>query len=486
MKFNYRIIFRTVSMLIFFEALLMIVPAITGFIMDESVPAVNFLILALIGIVAGFYGLHLTENYSRKIKTRESYFIVLVSWLTVILYGVFPYLLSGRRYSVTDCIFESVASWTTSSAWVVDINSMPRCLLLWKAMSNWFGGMGVVLITVLVLSSLGASGQKLLNAETGSLIEKTEPKIKDTVAMIFSVYAVISIVELILLMIGKIPLFDAVINTMTSVSTAGIMDYHGNVAAHFTPYVKVVLVIFSVIGALNFMIYIKLARRKFKQVFYDYEMRIFLAGLLASTAFIAIMLLVNGVYRRPFEAFINALLATVSFGCTTGFHVESFTLWPGSCKAMLYIMMITGGCANSTSGGLKVLRTAVFFKLIRRGFYKRIHPRAMKPVMIRDIPVSAPEASSISAYIMLFFTVYLFSTAIIGLQNMDMLTTLTSPMALITNTGTGLGQTATAGYGEWTTGGRLYASLLMLAGRLEIYPILIIFSKSFWNGDKAA
>lgn len=485
MTFNHGLIRRTISMLMFFEGIAMLPSLFCAMLNGENRAGLALGITALAGIAAGGIGRLATHDLRMKIKIRESYFVVLISWLTVIIMGIFPYLMCGKGYSLVDSIFESVAGWTTSSSWVLDINQMPKSIVLWKATTNCLGGMGVILIAILILSSLGISGQRMANAEVpGPTLEKSKPRMMDTAKLTYAVYGTMSIVELILLLIGKIPFFDALVNTMSTISTAGVMDYKGSVAMHFTPYIKCVLVIFSVMASLNFLIYIKIVQKKFSEAVADYEMRWFLGSLALSTIFIAIVLRVSGTYKSIFTAFINGLVGVVSFGCTTGFNIESIRLWPTVTKVLLVLLMIVGGCANSTSGGVKVIRAVVFFKLIKRGIYKRIHPRSVKPIMIRNTPVSAENASSISTFLLLFLAIYLFSCIVFSLENMDMETTLTAPIALFTNTGTGFGDVSKASYNMFSAGGKLYASLLMLAGRLEMYAILIMFSRSFWNSDR--
>ncbi len=442
-------------------------------------------ITAAVAMVFGIAGQVVTRNHKIRIKVRESYFVVFLCWMTAITVSIFPYLLSGQHYSVADCIFEAVASWTTSSAWVIDINSMPKALVLWKAMSNWLGGMGVIQLAVIVLSALGAEGQKMANAEVpGPQLEKVKPKMMDTAKVLYSSYGLLSLLELVFLMAGRMPFFDALVNTMSSISTAGIMDYNNCVDNYFTPYIKVVIVIFSIVAAMNFILFMKLREGKIREVFRDYELRMFLSLIGVTSVFMAIVLMSYGVYDSFGSAVINAAAGTVSFGSTSGITIEGLSQWPSVCKMVLFVMMIVGGCSNSTSGGIKVIRAAIFAKLIRRGFYKRIHPQSIRPIMIKKKPVSAQNASSISTFILLFTAIYIFSCIVISLENMDMETTLTAPMALFTNTGVGFGRVTDAYYGWLSEFNKIYASLLMLAGRLEMYAILIIFSRSFWNSDR--
>lgn len=486
MTFNHKLIARTVSMILGIEGIAMILSLGTAIYDGDRDVAIGFTISTSILLILALLGRAFSQGYHVKMKARESYYIVLVCWACMIAGGTLPYLLSGRGFSVVDSIFESVASWTTSSAWVIDVNTMPRALVLWKATSNWLGGMGIIILTILVFSALGVNAQKLAGAELrGPEIEKHTARMADTVKVLYLIYVGVSVVELILLLIGGVPKFPALVNAMSTMSTAGIIDYQHAVATHFTPYVKVVLVIFSVLSSLNFVFYLKIARRRFKEAFRDFELRIFLGIIIVATFFSSIVLLIYGRYDNYFDALVNSATGVVSFSCTTGFPLEHVETWPSVLRLLMVILMLVGGCAYSTSGGIKVSRFAVFFKMIGRGIYKRIHPRAVKPIMIGDVPVSAINASSISTYILLFLGLYLISTVIISIENFDMETTLTAPAALMTNCGVGFGKISGAGYHMFSAPGKLYCAFLMVMGRLEMYALLILFSRSFWSPDRS-
>lgn len=485
MTFNHKLILRTVSTIMLFEGIVMIPAALLALYDKDTASLFGLSVSAVVLALLGTFGILNSLKCEFKIKIRESYFIVLICWLTVIIGGILPYVLSGKGYSFSECVFESVAGWTTSSAWVIDIDDMSRSLILWKAVTRWFGGMGVILLASMVLSALGVSGQKLAGAEvTGPELTKSTAKMLDTIKLTYFIYACFSIIELLLLIIGGIPFFDALINMMSTISTSGILDYQGALAANFTPFLKGVLIVFSIIGSLNFVIYTGIVRGRFKKSLMDYEMHLFLGIISVSALFIAVILTISGK-SGFFRSLIDGFTGVVSYASTAGFPLEHVNSWPSICKALLLMLMIIGGSANSTSGGIKIIRFAVFVKLIVRGMYKRIHPRAVKPIMLRNHIISSVNASSISTFILLFFSIYLFSTALLSLENFDMETTLSAPIALLTNTGSGFGLVTNGDFGMYSVPGKLFCSLLMMIGRLEMYPILILFSRSYWNSDKA-
>ena len=484
-QFNKRLILFTVSTILMIEAVAIIPSAAMGLYDGDMDSFKGMVISAVVLMALGLLGRQLSGSHQVKMKVKESYLIVLLCWLTSIFGGMLPYLTIGRNYRVTDAFFESAATWTTTNAWVIDINSMPRALVLWNATCSWMGGMGIIVLTLIIFSALGVSGQRLAGAEiAGPELEKHTARMADTARLLYRLYGVGSLIELGLLMLAGLPKFDAVINTMSTISTAGTMDYHSGLANHFTPGVKIVIVVFSILASLNFAIYIKVVKKKYKEAAMDFEMHTFLGLILGSTLFIAVVLMVQGYYDNVFDALVNAVTGVVSFSCTTGFTLEHVELWPSVCKIVFIVLMIIGGCATSTAGGIKVIRFAVFVKLIRRGVYKRIHPRAVRPVMIRETPVSTENASSISTFILLFLGVYLMSTLIFSLENVDMETTLTTPIALFTNCGEGFGMISGANYAVFSLPLRVYSALLMILGRLEMYALLILFSRSFWSPNR--
>ena len=481
-----KLIFRTISAILLYEGISMLPSYLLALYDHDLGPALGIGITMLLIFVCGLTGVRLTRRYKAKIKVRDSYFLVLICWLTVIGTGMLPYLLSRIGIHPVDALFESVAAWTTSSAWVLNVNNLPRALILWRATASWLGGMGVILIAILILSTLGVNGQKLVNAELpGPSVMKTSARMKDTIKELYFIYFMLSAIELVLLLAGRIPRFEALVNTMTTMSTAGLIDYHRAIGTHFTPYVKVVLAVFSLLSSINFAIYINLRRRRFRLVKEDVELRLYLAIIAAATVFIAVVLRITGVRGDIFQSAVDGFAGVVSFASTSGFPLARVNGWPTICKVLLLILMLIGGSAGSTAGGIKVIRFAVFFQIIRRGVYKRIHPNAVKPIRIGKRQMASESVSSIATFILLFLAVYLLSAVVLSLQNLDMETTLSAPVALFTNTGVGFGLVRDASYECFSHLGRVYCCLLMMAGRLELYAILILFSRSFWNPERA-
>lgn len=487
MTFNHKLIVKTIATILLLEGLAMLPSVYAAKVWDEPAVFRGLLITAISCIYLGFLGRVYTKKHRSGFKVRESYFVVFVCWATVITAGIFPYVLSGQGYSLIDALFETVASWTTSSSWVLPANELPPALVLWKATSNWLGGMGVILLAIILLSTLSAGGQKLAGAELpGPELVKTDALMKDTAKQLYGIYLLLSSLDFLCLKAGGLNWFESLINAMTSMSTAGVIDYNNAWNTYFTPYIKLVLILFSILSALNFFFYVRIAQGHFKHAVHDYEVRFFLILLTAGALIMAVSLAIRDTDRAFSSDVIDAFAGAASFMCTAGFPIASVEHWPALCKTILLLMMIIGGCSGSTCGGVKVIRFAVFLKLIGRGMYKRIHPHAVKPVMLKNNTISALNASSISCFILLFAATYLIAAAVLSLENLDMETTMSAPIALFTNTGVGFGRIGDANYGMFSPAGRVVCAIVMLLGRLEMYAVLILFSRSFWNSNRAA
>ena len=482
---NYRVILRTIASVLMFEGIAMLVPLIYAIYLDDA-SATAFFTPFVFCLGLGLFIHTQLKYYTLKIRQRESYFIAFICWITVSFMGIFPYMLVNQGYSIADCIFESVSGWTTTGAWTVNLASMPKPLLLWKAITNWLGGMGILLLTISFVPVLGIEGQKIINAEMpGIQVEKMSTRISDTAKISYRIYVIMSVVEFLLLLPTELTPFEALINTMSTISTAGLLNVGtGNVIA-VSPYVTGVFTAFSIFGSINFMMYFFLYKRRFSSIAKNVEVRGFLQITGIASFIIAVTLYLTDTCDTFFGALGTAVAQTVAFGATSGFEVADINAWPSLCKMVLIIILLIGGCSNSTSGSIKVIRFIIFLKLIKRGIYKRIHPKAIRPIMIQGKPVSAASVSSITVFLMLYFLVFVFGSLVFSLENLDMETTFCTTLACITNNGTAFGDIIGGNFAILSEPGKIFSAILMLAGRLEMYAIILLFSRSFWNPNRA-
>lgn len=486
MNYNFRVILKTISVVLLFEGTAMLIPVAAAVYFDEQKAASSLFLTALFCISFGLAVYRNLKYHTLKIKLRESYLVAFICWFLVCFVGTFPYLFSGSGFTLTECIFESVSGWTTTGAWAIDIDRLPRSLVLWKAISNWLGGMGLLLLTISVFPILGIEGQKMAAAEVpGPEFEKMSARISDTARISYKFYIIMTVLEFLLLLPSGLAPFDAAVNTMSTISTAGLLDVNSHLTENFTPYVKTVFTAFSIIGSLNFVIYFYLYKRKWRLAAGNVEVRTYLSLLFGGALIISVCLYFSGFYSSFTGAFGDALAQAVAFGATSGYEVTDINAWPTTAKMILLILLLIGGCANSTSGSIKVIRFIIYFKLILRGIYKRIHPRAVKAVRVEGKVISAASASSVTVFMLMYFCIFVFSSLMLALENQDMETTLSTALACITNNGTGFGNIVGGNFSIFSPFGKLYSALLMLAGRLELYAIILLFSRSFWNPDRA-
>lgn len=487
MTFNRRLIFKTVSVIMLFEGLAMLIPFGFACYFHEVTTATAFFCTMVVCVSFGETMRRVVKKTNKSIKTREGYFVVIVSWFFVILIGAMPYLMSGQGYSFAESWFESCAGFTTTGATSVNLALMPKSLVLWKTISSWLGGMGIIVLTISIFPRLGIGGQKMAAAEVpGPELEKLTARFGDTAKISYRIYLVLTAIEFLMLLPTNMEPYYALINTLSTISTAGIVDLTSTQAGFvITPYIKFVLATFSLAGSMSFIAYFMLYVGKWREAINHYETRVYLRIVLVAGIIVSLGLYFSGTYDSYPESLGNGLVQVISFASTSGFVIADIGSWPTICKMILLCVVLIGGCGFSTSGSFKVIRAIVGFKIIMRGIYKRIHPQSVKPIMIQGNPVSASNASSITVFLLLYFAIFVFSAIVLSLENQDMETTLSTVVAAFTNNGTCFGKMTGSYFGIYSWFGKFYSSILMLAGRLEMYAVIVLFSRSFWNSDRA-
>ena len=488
MHFNGRLIFKTVSVILLLEGITMLIPFAFACYFREYASATSFFCVMVVCITFGETMRRVVKKTSKKIKAREGYFTVIISWLFVILLGAMPYLWTEQSYSFIDCWFESCAGWTTTGCTVMNPDLMPRSILLWKAINGWLGGMGIILLTISIFPRLGIGGQKMAAAEVpGPELDKLTARFGDTAKISYGMYIFLTVLEFLLLLPTGMGPYYALANTLSTISTSGCINMSATQTAFaLTPYVRFILSTFSLLGGTNFLVFFLLYVRKFGLAVRHFEARVYVIIIAVVTCVITLNLYHSTRYTSLADAFGDGVMQTIAFSSTTGFVVTDISIWPTLSKVLLVILALVGGCGFSTSGGLKTIRAIVFFKLIIRGIYKRIHPRAIKPIMIQGKPVSAQNASSITVYILLYFALLMFGSLVLSLDNFGMETTLSAVVATISTNGTCFGMLTGSDFSFFSGPAKLLLTILMLAGRLELYAVLIMFSPSYWNSDRAS
>ncbi|NCB41844.1 MAG: TrkH family potassium uptake protein [Clostridia bacterium] len=466
----------------------MLLPLLVSLYYKENLEALHFLICSAPMITAGLLTIKLLPpSDERSIRVRDGFFIVGVSWLVMSFLGSLPFVISGAIPSFIDAYFETASGFTTTGASILtDIESLPKGMLFWRSFTHWLGGMGVLVLTIALLPMLGIGGQKIMRAEaTGPTMDKITFTVNDTAKILYKIYAGMTILQIVLLLFGGVNLYDASVHTFGTVGTGGFSNYATSVEALDSFYVDMIIGVFMVAAGVNFTLYHTLLSGKIKQFFSDYELRCYLWIVGVSTLFITVMLFVKGFYGNLIESFRYAFFQVASIMTTTGFATADFDLWPAPCKIILFLLMIVGACASSTGGGLKVIRTALLFKIIKRGAYRRLHPNAIVPMRAGDKNMNAGVMSGVASFAILYFFCTFISILLISLENVDMVTATTSVVACISNIGPGLEKVGpTLNYSFYSGASKMLLSILMIAGRLELYTIVLLFTPIYWNKKK--
>lgn len=484
MQFNYKLVLKTISFTMLLEGIAMIPSLISAAYFKENYAASALFFIAIFCIGVGLAFIKFLDKYSLKMRTREGLLIAILSWFFICFLGSLPYLFSNEGYSFIDCLFESIAGWTTTGAWVIPSSLMPKSLMLWKATTNWLGGMGVLVFTISIFPTLGIGGQNIIASElTGPQINKMSSRISDTAKNAYKIYISITLLELCFLLPTGMGKFDALVNTLSTISTSGIFDTGSEIILTFSPYVKVVITIFSILASMNFYVFFLIYMGNLRLALKNVEIRGYVLIILSTTAIIGIVLWFNGYYDSFILALGDSFVQVVAYSSTSGFSVANISSWPSVAQFLLMILILIGGCSASTAGSLKVIRVLICFKLITRGIYKRIHPSAIKPVMLSDSVISSETASSVTVYIMLYISVFILGSMALAWDNLDLTTTISASLSCISNNGAGVSRIADGNYSIFSTFGKSISALLMLIGRLEIYAVIVIFSKKFWYPD---
>lgn len=483
---NYKAILRILGVILFIIGISMAVPWIYAEVTGDGAAAFAFRICSPPTIIIGGAVSFFVRAPSARFRAREGYIVVASCWVLAAVAGAFPYLLSGFTDSYVDALFESTSGFTTTGCTAVDNAFLSRSLLLWKAIGHWLGGMGILVFVISLLPALGINGQMIARAETpGPVLEKMTVRMSDSAKILYITYFSFTIIEFILLMLsGKMPVFDAVINTMGSISTGGLMVHPGGIAHYDSLYIEMVISVFCILASVNFVLYHYLVTKKSSYVLKDVELRAYLIIIILAIAICTAGLALHSDSTIG-EALRESFFQVISMSTTAGYTRTPYTIWPTACQVVLIVLIFIGGCAASTSGGLKVIRLLVMLKLIFRGCVKRIHPRSVVAVKIGGQAVAAPVVSQITVFILMYMMIFLFSAFVISLQGLDMETTLTSTLAMISNTGASFGEAASMGnFSIFHPALKLYLSILMIVGRLELFTIIILFTRNFWGRDR--
>ena len=477
---NRRMVFYMIGQIIKLEAVLLVLPLAVSIIYRERC-ALSFLITALASLFVGFAVTLISKPGNRLIYAKEGFVIVALAWLALSAIGAVPFVLSGEVRSYADAFFETVSGFTTTGASVLtDIEGMSHGLLFWRSFTHWVGGMGVLVFITAIIPSVCDRSIHILRAEMpGPVMGKLVPKLKQTAKILYLIYIVMTVLEMILLLCGGMSLFDSVIHSFGTAGTGGF-GIKGDSVASYSPYLQWVIAIFMFLFGINFNIYYLLLVRRFRSVLKSTETWCYIAICLISVAIITGN--IYSIYGNLPDSVRASAFQVASLVTTTGFSTADFNLWPGLSKGILFILMFIGGCAGSTAGGLKVSRVVMMIKMIRREFMKMIHPRSVSAVRIEGKKVDDTTLNGVNVYFALYMVIYFAVFLLLCLEPFDFETNFTAVAACYNNIGPGFGAVGPMGsFSGYSAFSKIVLSATMLLGRLEIYPLLFALIPSTWT-----
>ena len=475
---NYKLMLRTLGRTLQLEALCLLLPLVVCLIYREDPKP----FLYTIGLV-GLLGSLLVRLRARPdFFSREGFAVVGLIWVFLSLFGALPFWFSGEFASFADCFFEIVSGFTTTGASILtEVESLPRGILFWRSFSSWIGGMGVLIFTLAFLPKVGGRTQVLVQAEaTGPVSNKLVPKTALSARILYLIYISLTLLEILALCLAGMPFYDAVVNTFATVCTGGFSVRNLSIASYGLPVCEVIITVFMLLCSLNFAVFFLVLTGRLRQALGSDELRFFLLAVALSSAIVFFNVL--PLYESAGHALRDTLFQVSSVVSTTGFSTADFALWPTVSQFVLVLLMFLGGCAGSTAGGLKASRVLLLLRCARRSLRRLSHPRAVKVVKLDGKAVDEETLNTVFVFFTCFFLVLGGTCLVVSLDGFSLTTSCSAALACISNSGPGLEAVGPLGnFAAFSSLSKVVLSMAMLVGRLEIFPILILFQPSTWG-----
>ncbi len=476
---NYRMILNILGHVLILEAAFMLLPLGCAAIYGEK-EVWTFASCIILCLACGFL-LRCLPVKKRNIYAKEGLVIVSLCWILISIFGAFPFKLSGAIPNYIDALFETVSGFsTTGSSILKDVEALPKSLLFWRSFSHWIGGMGVLVFLMSLAKLSSGNNIYLLKAEsTGPAVGKIVPKIQSSAKILYGIYTALTVVEIILLLVGGMKPFDAITISFGTAGTGGFGILNSSLA-DYTSYQQNVVTIFMLLFGIDFSLYYLLLIGKVKDIFRSEELRAYLGIVLFSI--VMIWLNISGLYASIWTALKHSAFQVASIITTTGYATDNFDLWPEFTKAILVMLMFVGACAGSTGGGIKVCRILILFKTIIKELKITIHPKSTHKITMNGRIVEHDTVRSINVYMAAYLIIYTLAVLIISLDGFDFASNFTAVAATLNNIGPGLNVVGPTGnFSEYSNLSKIVFSLCMLIGRLEVFPMLILFSPYTWK-----
>ena len=467
------------SRILLTEAALLLLPLLVALLYGESMLPflIPIVLLALIGLI-----LRAVRPGQTSLFARDGLAVVALAWIAMSAFGALPFCISGDIPHFVDAFFETVSGFTTTGASILtEVESLTYSGLFWRSFTHWVGGMGVLVFVMAILPMSDGHGMHLLRAEVpGPTVGKLVSRMSDSAKILYGIYLVMTIIEIVLLLAGGMPLFDACVHSFGTAGTGGFSSRNLSVGAYDNAYFDVVIGVFMLLFGVNFNLYYFLLVRRFREVFHSEELRAYVLIVAAAVAAITINIL--HMYDSVWQSLRHAFFQVSSIITTTGFATADFNTWPTFSKAILVTLMFVGACAGSTGGGIKVARLVILSKTSLCDMRRMLHPNAVATVRFEGKPMGDKQIRSVHLFLTVYLMVFCISCLLLSLEHMDLITTFTAVASCMNNIGPGLEIVGPMGnFSSFSYPSKLLLSFDMLAGRLELFPMLLLFSPSIWK-----
>lgn len=484
---KYKAILKIESIIMILLAIAMLPSLAIGIYDNESMSAASFMLVIIILLFLGIFFNKFISHSTYKLKNRDGFLIVSLTWFLASLIGSMPFYLSGYIPNFADAFFESASGFSTTGASILtEIESLPRSILFWRSFTHWLGGMGIIVFITALIPAFGLSGQIVANAETtGPTKEKITAKYSDGAKGVYIIYIAMTVIETLLLKMCGLSWFDSLIHTFGTVGTGGLSSYNSSIAHFDNIFVEIIIALFMFLAAINFNLYYVARKRGIKEIINDEETRFYVGIVFIASIIIAVYNFIFNSFKDFGETVLNSFFQVISIITTTGYMTDDFDAWPTFSKMIIFCLFFVGGCASSTGGGIKCVRFLGALKLIKRGITHKIHPNIISPVTLNGKEMSNDTAIRITNFIFTYILLIAVGTIFLSIDGADLMTNLSAATSCIGNIGPGFNMVGpTMNYAFFSDFSKYVCSFLMITGRLELYTVLVLFSRYYRDPNR--
>ncbi len=478
---NYYMIMYILGNLMKVEGCLMVVPALIAIAKKEADPMHGFFTTIIMLWILGTILTGLKFK-NKDIYAREGFVVTALSWIVLSFFGAMPFYFSGTIPSFVDSFFETVSGFTTTGATILNqIEGLPLSILFWRSFTHWIGGMGVLVFLLAIIPMGGDRSMYIMKAEApGPLVGKLVPKVKSTAKLLYLIYIFLTIAEMLFLLAAGMPLFDSILSAFSTAGTGGYSIKNASIAAYDSAVIEYIIAVFMMIFGINFNLFYLLMIKDFADIFKNEELKYYLGIIAGATALITLNIV--GMYESIEAAFRDAFFQVTSLITTTGFITANYELWPEFSKTMLIVILMIGACGGSTGGGLKVSRLVILLKMITQELKRMVHPRSVNIIKLDGMKIEQETVDSVTSFFVIYVFLIFGSFIIISVDNFGFTTSLTAVMTCVGNVGPGLGGVGPVeNFALFSPFVKLVLCMDMLLGRLEIFPLVMLFSPAVWK-----